>query len=215
VTARIPRLIVLFGVAMGFLEAAVVIYLRLLYYPGGFDFPLVRLPDLVVVIELGREAATIVMLWAVAALTGKTGVARFAWFAILFGIWDLVYYLALKLVLGWPASLLTWDVLFLIPFVWTGPVLAPVLISIGLIGAGTTLLRFEAMGRPIPLTSLDWTGLGLSFALLLASFGTNHQRVVGGGIPDRFSWEMFAGGCAVATLVAFRTWQTGRRVAAA
>ena len=210
---RTARFIVLFGVAMGFLEAAVVVYLRLLYYPGpgGFEFPLQRMPDLVVLVELGREAATIMMLWAVAALTGRTGPSRFAWFSILFGIWDLVYYLALKLLLDWPTSLLTWDVLFLIPFVWTGPVLAPVLVSIGLIGGGAVLLRTETPGHPILLARLDWIALLLSFSLILVSFGTNHQRVVDGGVPGRFAWEIFLAGCLLAILVAFRGWRTATR----
>jgi len=215
VTARLPLFITCFGVAMGFLEAAVVVYLRLLYYPGGFDFPMTRLPDLVVLVELGREAATIIMLWSVAMLTGRTGQARFAWFSILFGVWDLVYYVALKWLLDWPDSLMTWDVLFLIPFVWTGPVLAPVLISIGLIGGGAALLHFEARGIPIRLTPIDWSGLSLSFVLLLASFGMNHQRVVEGGMPGRYSWELFAGGCVLAALVLFRIRTTARPGAAA
>ncbi|HEX7880229.1 MAG TPA: hypothetical protein VF720_12515, partial [Candidatus Eisenbacteria bacterium] len=161
--------IVIFGTAMGFLEAAVVVYLRLLYYPSGFDFPLVLLPSITVGVELGREAATIVMLWGVAELTGRNGVERFGWFSILFGVWDIIYYVALKAVLDWPASLLTWDVLFLIPLVWTGPVLAPVIVSIGLIAGGARLVAFGERGIPIRLTLLDRATLGLSLLLLLVA----------------------------------------------
>jgi hypothetical protein len=196
--------IVAFGVAMGFLEAAVVVYLRLLYYPAGFDFPLVLLPAITVFVELGREAATIVMLWAVAALAGRNGAQRFAWFAILFGTWDIVYYVALKAVLDWPASLLTWDVLFLIPLVWTGPVLAPVIVSLGLLFGGWRLLERDARGLPLRLDRLDRGLLGGSFAALLVAFMLNHGVVVAGGIPREFPWWLFVAGCAMTAVVGWR-----------
>lgn len=114
-----------FAVAMGFLEATVVVYLRAIYYPTGFTFPLVSMAPQLVVAELLREAATLVMLLAPAALLSRNRLERFAWFCWAFAVWDLFYYVFLKVLLGWPESLLTWDVLFLLPTVWVGPVLAP------------------------------------------------------------------------------------------
>jgi hypothetical protein len=116
-----------YAVAMGLLEAAVVVYLRALYYPEGFRFPLVMMPERMAIIEVLREVTTILMLAAVAALTGKDAHDRFFVFGFLFGAWDLVYYLGLFLFLGWPGSLATWDILFLIPVPWVSPVLFPVL----------------------------------------------------------------------------------------
>src|SRR4030095_13106258 len=125
--------LLLFSTAMGFLEAAVVIYLRKLYYPGGFDFPLVVIPRDVAVVELFREGATLIMLLAVGFLTGKTTAQRFCYFLFCFATWDIFYYVFLKVFLGWPESLLTWDILFLLPVPWVGPVLAPCLSSLTMI----------------------------------------------------------------------------------
>jgi hypothetical protein len=51
-----------FAIGMGFLEAAVVVYLRLHFYPRGFAFPLAQMPAHVVAVEGAREVATLVML---------------------------------------------------------------------------------------------------------------------------------------------------------
>ena len=119
-----------YAVAMALVEAAVVIYLRELYYPTGF---LIRttadvavIPSGILNVELWREAATIIMLAAVAHLAFgdlQRKVAAFFW---TFSIWDLTYYLSLFVFLSWPASLFTLDIYFLIPWPWIGPVLFPV-----------------------------------------------------------------------------------------
>ena len=75
-------------------------------------------------IEVLREAATLVILAGVGLAAGRTFIQRFSIFLVAFGIWDLCYYLFLKLLLGWPASVWTWDILFLIPvalFAQSGP----------------------------------------------------------------------------------------------
>src|SRR5882724_9621043 len=131
-----------YAVAMAYLESAIVVYLRRLYYPQGlsfpltiadieglrylmahqsvFDFPLAIIDTPTLLLELGREAATMVMLATVGIAAGRTKVGKFAYFLLLFGVWDIWYYIWLKVFLGWPASLLTWDVLFLIPVPWVG-----------------------------------------------------------------------------------------------
>ena len=83
-----------FAIAMAFLEAAVVVYLRELYYPEGFSFPLKMIPPKIYTIELGREAATIMMLAAVGWFSGRNFKSRFAGFAMAFGVWDIFYYLS-------------------------------------------------------------------------------------------------------------------------
>lgn len=152
--------LVLFGVAFGYLEAAVVSYLRVLhesarqrFYPNRAPerqpddlFPLLTLEQVrtsgesqTLAIEVGREAATMLMLAAV-ALAATSDLGRWgAAFVIAFGVWDATFYLFLKLLLGWPASLLTWDILFLIPVPWVAPVLAPVLVSAAMIAGGVAL----------------------------------------------------------------------------
>ena len=70
----------LFSIAMGFLETAVVVYLRKLYYPDGFHFPLAEIPHDIAAIEFLREGATIIMLLCAAVLAGKNSSHRFACF---------------------------------------------------------------------------------------------------------------------------------------
>ncbi len=122
--------VIIFSIAMAFAESAVVVYLRAIFYPDGFTFPLKAMADSKILIEVFREAATIFMLTAVACLAGKRPRERFAYFMLAFGIWDIFYYAWLKVLLDWPSSLLEWDVLFLIPLPWIGPVIAPVSISV-------------------------------------------------------------------------------------
>jgi len=121
-----------YAVAMAYVESAAVVYLRGIYYPHGFEFPLTPMSPSMAAIEIGREAAPIVMLLGVAALAGEDRWERFLAFCFSFGVWDLFYYGWLWTFIRWPPSLFTWDVLFLIPVPWAGPVLAPVLISVAL-----------------------------------------------------------------------------------
>ncbi|MCG6187542.1 hypothetical protein [Maribellus maritimus] len=121
--------LLIFAASMGFLEAIVVVYLRELYYPDGFKFPLQIFPQWLMGVEIVREFSTLFMLFALAWVAGKNFLQRLSVFLFIFGIWDIFYYVALKLFLNWPESLLTWDILFLIPITWLGPVLAPVICS--------------------------------------------------------------------------------------
>ena len=181
-----------FGVAFGYLEGVVVVYLREIYYPEGFGFPLAEPAAHILTIELGRELATLIMLWAVAKVAGGSGWDRFAIFSFLFGVWDIAFYVTLRLVLGWPESIFTWDVLFLIPLVWTGPVLTPALVAACLIVAGTMMMKRVAEGvRPFTRWWL-WAGAGLSLGLLLYSFTANHGVVRVGGVPESFPWVSYS-----------------------
>ena len=135
-----------FAVWMAYLESAVVVYLRELYFPEGFSFPIKIMPLTLSLIEIGREVATIFMLLSIAYLSSKKSWSRFAYFMIAFGIWDIWYYIWLKIFLNWPSSLLTWDLLFLIPVPWVGPVLAPVIVSVSLVGAGVLILFLQENG---------------------------------------------------------------------
>jgi hypothetical protein len=136
----------LFAAGMAYVEAAVVSYLRFLYYPDGFvvgDASLIRAVDLSAFrIELGREAATLVMLAAVAWLAGRRGWwERLAYFFWAFAVWDIFYYLWLFALLRWPPDLMTLDVLFLIPRVWVAPVVLPVVVSGMMLVLAVTILR--------------------------------------------------------------------------
>jgi hypothetical protein len=115
---------------MAFVESAVVVYLRAIYYPQGFRFPLNPITDNMIGVELLREFATMLMLLSIAVLIGKKLWERFAYFLFCFGVWDIFYYVWLKVLLDWPSTIFEWDILFLIPLPWIGPVIAPVSISL-------------------------------------------------------------------------------------
>lgn len=136
-------IISLFAIAMGFLESAVVVYLRAIYYPEGFAFPLKIIEGPIAVTEIIREAATMIMLLTVCMLAAKRWIIRFAWFIYMFAIWDIFYYVFLWLILGWPESLLSWDILFLIPTTWAGPVIAPVINSFTMILLAGVILQAD------------------------------------------------------------------------
>ncbi|MDO8734322.1 MAG: hypothetical protein Q7K21_04095 [Elusimicrobiota bacterium] len=138
-------LTIIFAVAMGYLEAAVVVYLRELYYPSGFrishkvKFPFVKFGAVselnpfsrkIILTELGRELATIIMLISFACLVGSSLSSCIAYFLLAFGVWDIFYYIFLKIILNWPEKWNTTDVLFLIPIPWIGPVWLPILCSV-------------------------------------------------------------------------------------
>jgi hypothetical protein len=132
--------LIVFSIAMGYLESSVVVYLHRLYYPEGFGFPLKPFPENLALTEIFRETATLIMLVSVAWISGRNFRQRLAFFMICFATWDLFYYIFLKALSGWPESLFTWDILFLIPTIWAGPVIAPVLVSITLLFLAGTLL---------------------------------------------------------------------------
>ncbi len=183
--------VAVFGVTMGVFEAAVVVYLRRIAYPGGFSFPLVTLERQIALVELAREAASLVMIASVAALAGRRLVDRLAYFICIFGIWDIVYYVFLKLTLDWPASILEPDILFLIPVPWLGPVLAPVLVSVVMISAGVVTVWLEDRGTPIILT---WRNLGVEVAcglVIIISFCLEWRSAFAEEGPAPFAWWLF------------------------
>jgi hypothetical protein len=204
---RLLPWLVTYAVAMAYVESAVVVYLRAIYYPQGFTFPLAPLPPGMAAIEIGREAATVVMLLGVAMLAGRERWERFLAFCVSFGVWDLFYYVWLWLLIGWPPSLLTWDVLFLIPVPWIGPVLALVIVSVLLVVGGLLLWRKGARGEPvrfpIPLRILALTGA----LLVLGSFVLDFRLVLRQMEPPPFRWGLFGIGVSlgvVALVLAIR-----------
>lgn len=160
----------LFSIAMGFMETAVVIYLRKVYYPQGFQFPLVPIEPTMAIIEFLREAATIIMLVGIGILTGKTRAQKFAFFIYCFAIWDIFYYVFLKMFLNWPESLFTWDILFLIPVPWVGPVLAPCLVSFSMIVFMLFIVLAGEKGLSNAVKLKEWVLLSIGSTILIFSF---------------------------------------------
>jgi len=171
--AKIHRTFILlsvFCIAMGFLESIVVVYLRQIYYPMGFEFPLKLFSPEMVLIEWIREIATIIMLVTIGILADKDNLRRFLYFLFSFAIWDLFYYVGLKLFLNWPSSLLTWDVLFLIPLPWISPVLAPVICSLTMIFFAVSMMYKADNSYKLVIRRNDWGLLILGSLIIFASF---------------------------------------------
>ena len=204
-------LVVTFAAGMAWVEAACVYYLRVLvdrvqpYQPnplpihGGLGE-----------VELVREGATLLMLAMTGALAGRTWRTRWGYTAIAFGCWDILYYVFLRLISGWPASLFDWDILFLLPLPWWGPVLAPICIASLMILWGTLITQWP---DPIPATRVtrtslspwapwapwvQWTMCGVGILLALGIFMTDAIRALPGGadavrqvLPTAFNWPLF------------------------
>lgn len=171
--SRVRRAIVslsVFAIAMAYLEAALVVYLRKLYYPEGFGFPLESMDRGIVAIEYMRELSTLLMLGAVGYLTGRNFASRFGAFLFVFGLWDIFYYIWLKVLLDWPSSLLTWDILFLIPVVWVGPVLAPAICALTMILLGAWVLFRDESGQDSALRPREWGLLVLGSCAIVVAF---------------------------------------------
>ena len=184
-----------FGVTMGFFEAAVVVYLNRLQALGELAFSPQGRPGVLLVTEVLREAASLGMICAVACLSARGLVPRLAQAGIIFGLWDVFYYVFLRLLIGFPATPLTWDVLFLIPRPWLGPVLAPVLVSAALVACGFHALWAERCGREIRPAAWHWV-LGLAGGLVVVlsfTIGTPAD-FTGTNFPSRFRWEVFLPG---------------------
>lgn len=160
--------VIIFAVAFGFVEAAVVSYLRRLLGVG-FSPPQIGREEILFLapgvaflepktavkviadtailnMERIREIATLVMLAAVGAITGKTRGGKIAFFFLAFGIWDIFYYLFLRLTIGWPKSFLDLDIFFLLPTPWVGPVLVPITVAFLLVvGSILYLIKVEKL----------------------------------------------------------------------
>ena len=158
-------------------------------------------PDKYTFIEIGREAATIVMLVTIALIAGNSKPKKWGYFFLSFGVWDIFYYIWLYILIQWPKSLLEWDILFLIPLPWWGPVLSPVLISLLLISIGYLLIgevKFK-------ITGLDWSIIILSIVILLFTFVEDSINVILTGVgeitqikPAKFNWTFYS--------IAFLSW---------
>lgn len=162
--------VAIFSVSMAFLESAVVIYLRELYYPEGFSFPLKTLSEKIIVTELFREFATLIMMISMAFIVANRKHDRFSWFIFVFGIWDIFYYVFLKIFLGWPETLFTWDVLFLLPSTWVGPVICPIINSMTMIILATMILVPGKKGLKPSIAKWEWTILIIGAVLVFISY---------------------------------------------
>jgi len=205
----------IFSIAMAFMESAVVVYLRALYYPDGFTFPLRIIDSTIAVTEFFREIATIIMLAVIGIIAGRKRIEKFAFFIYCFAIWDIFYYVFLKIILNWPESFFTWDILFMVPVTWVGPMLAPVINSVTMIILAACIIFFMEKNAKASVGKLSWTLLTAGSLVIIFSYTQEYvqfmlQRfsfgeMLGAGnkevlkyactfIPQHFNWWVFGTG---------------------
>jgi hypothetical protein len=203
-----------YAIAMAYLESAVVVYLqRAIAIDPDRLFPLSG-PEIagnLAVIEVGREFATLVMLATVGCLAGRRWIDRLAWTAVAFGLWDIFYYVWLWVFIGWPHSPLTWDVLFLIPAPWAGPVWAPMAVSAALVAAGLPAAHMVREGRVPAIGRMRAAGAVAGGLLVVISFAANAPTLLAGGLPGWFPWPVFAAGMVLAGWAAASWLRTAQR----
>lgn len=203
----------LFAIAMAHVEATLVVHLRTIYYPDNplNLFPLELMSHRDLSIEFVREFATVVMILTVALLAGKGFMRVFTAFVFVFGLWDIFYYFWLKIMIGWPVSWLEWDILFLIPWPWFGPWIAPVFIALLFVLWGGWVLLMEKDIRFTRGTSLLFI---LGVLLVLATFLLPAVPLLVEGEeafrhfqPDEFLWRLYITGY---LLMVFSLWHVVR-----
>lgn len=165
-------------------------------------------------VEWVREISTIIMLTCIGIIAGKSFIEKFCYFLFSFGIWDIFYYVGLKAVLNWPESLLTWDVLFLIPLPWIGPVLAPVICSLTMVFLSISLIYIYKKNKVLHRGNLfEWSSIITGTMLIFTTFVSDFTRliinsrllnklstlavepefanVVNSFVPQKFNWLVF------------------------
>lgn len=196
--------VVVFAAAFAWVESAVVIYLREIFFDDGFRFPLriiwdgeQRVVSPLVRVEVGREIATIVVLAAVGVLAGRNRLQRFWLFMVAFGVWDIFYYVWLRVLSGWPPGLMTWDLLFYVPLPWVGPVITPVLIALVMTVFGTLIVWLDENDQPPDFRPSDAILLMAGGVLLIVSFCWDWRNILqypastGSGVPETFAWWLY------------------------
>src|SRR4051812_34802098 len=190
-----------FAIAMAWVEAASVFYIRTLVdrvepYQAS-PLPLGAMSAALGAVELWREAATLVMIAMVGLLAGSTWRRRAGYAAVAFGVWDIFYYVFLRFISGWPRTLLDWDILFLLPLPWWGPVLAPISIASLMIVWGA-LATQSATADDTVIGRWSWALGSTGIVLALAVFMMDAWRALPDGreavqqvLPTSFNWPLF------------------------
>jgi len=184
--------VIIFAIAMGILEAICVVYIRQIIFPpdgvisdiqsGNFNFSL----------EIARESMTMVMLLTVSILAAYNWRTRLAMFFLAFGVWDILYYVGLKIFLNWPSSIMDWDTLFLIPMPWYSPVIVPVLISLYFVGGSIFIVMHEGNGTKLKFSPIVVILQFLAFCIWLVSFMNNTAQINAFGYENvNYSWLLF------------------------
>jgi hypothetical protein len=204
----------LFAITFAYVEASVVVYLRQMYSIDNLLLDIPPLDPMIALIEVGREISTLVMLLAVGWAVGRSLQTRVGFVFFAFGMWDIFYYIWLKLFINWPESVLTTDILFLLPLPWWGPVIGPVLIAALMVIGGS--LAVIAADREYAVQFSFFEGLALlgGILVMLYSFMKDALAALPADPdtlsqirPSSFSWQIYLIGLIVAGSIVLRaTW---------
>jgi len=204
----------LFSIAMAYVESATVVYMRRIYGISDLLLDIPPFDPVIAPIEIGRELATLVMLLAVGWSVGKSLQSRISFAFFTFGIWDIFYYIWLRVFIGWPNSLFETDLLFLIPLPWWGPIIAPVLIACLMVVGGILAVICEDKGRKIRFSVFGSTALIAGLLILLYSFMEDALAIMPANVetlaqlrPTSFNWPIYILGLVLAGYaVSHATW---------
>lgn len=181
-------MLTIFGIAFGCIEGTVAHYLRMHYYPEGFDFTIKNIDASTLSIEMIREFATMISLFSIAYISSANNFIKITNFIYMFAVWDIIYYITLYFIEKWPRTIFSWDVLFLIPVPWFSPVISPVMISIlGIMGV-LLVYHIYKQNNEINISLTFILLILLSFTVWIISF-VNYNSF--DKFPEKYNWPLF------------------------
>lgn len=206
-----------FSIAMAYLEAAVVVYLRRVYGITNLILQVPLFDKEIAAIEVGRELTTLVMLLCIGWIAGETFQSRVGFTFITFGLWDIFYYIWLRVFIGWPQSIIEPDLLFLIPLPWWGPVLSPVLIALLMVTGGIIAVIKTEKKQTLHIDTWFWVCLITGVLILLYNFMADalialpaDASTLSGLKPSQFNWPVYFLGFGLG-VIAFWRMMVGRK----
>ncbi|MBU0528261.1 hypothetical protein KKF86_00665 [bacterium] len=190
--------VIIFAICMGILEAICVMYIRQIMFPPDGNITNIPITNFNFSVEAIREAMTIIMLTTTSILAAYNVRTRLAMFFLAFGTWDILYYVGLRIFLQWPASIMDWDTLFLLPVAWYSPVLVPVLISIYFIFGSIFIVLHEGNGTKLKFSFSVVLLQFSAFIFWFYSFIINSAIISENGYANaEYSWVLFFLGLAL------------------
>src|SRR5262249_25468315 len=201
-----------FGIVFGYVEAAAVVYIRAAIDPIHHRlfpdrdpsdlFPLISAEQWshespathMVFLEVSREVSTVLLTVVVALAVSQNVRQWFASFMLAFGVWDVFYYLWLRLLLGWPRTFGDWDLVLAFPLPWVGPVWAPLVVSGVMIATACVFFWCESSARPLRPQAIHWIAVLTGMLVTMASFWWDARSILANGVPEWFNWPLLLTG---------------------
>ena len=204
----------LFAITFAYVEAAIVVYLRQMYGIHNLLQDIPAFDPMIALVEVGREFSTLVMLLAVGWAAGRSLQTRLGFTFFAFGLWDIFYYIWLKLFINWPESLLTTYILLLLTIPRWGPVIGPVLIASFIVIGGSLAVIADDREHVVRFSAIKGIILIEGILVLLYSFMENSLAALPADVntlsqlrPSTFNWPIYLIGLIVAGYIVLQaTW---------